>query len=62
MARYGMAIDTRLCVGCMDCVVACKTENRVPEGFNRDWIAYETDPLMGGTGMNVNFVSLEAEA
>jgi Fe-S-cluster-containing dehydrogenase component len=42
MARYGMAIDTRLCVGCMDCVVACKTENHVPEGFNRDWIAYET--------------------
>ncbi len=26
------------CVGCMDCVVACKTENQVPEGFNRDWI------------------------
>jgi thiosulfate reductase / polysulfide reductase chain A len=23
---------------------------------------YETDPLMGGTGMNVNFVTLEAEA
>ena len=42
MARYGMAIDTRTCVGCMDCVVACKTENQVPEGFNRDWIAYET--------------------
>jgi len=33
-----MAIDTRLCVGCMDCVVACKTENRTPEGMNRDWI------------------------
>ena len=42
MARYGMVIDTRKCVGCMDCVVACKTENHVPEGFNRDWIAYET--------------------
>ncbi|MEW5983668.1 MAG: 4Fe-4S dicluster domain-containing protein [Acidobacteriota bacterium] len=41
MARFGMAIDTRTCVGCMDCVVACKTENQVPEGFNRDWIAYE---------------------
>ena len=38
MARYAMAIDTRRCVGCMDCVVACKTENDVPEGFNRDWI------------------------
>ena len=23
---------------------------------------YETDPLMGGTGMNVNFVTLEREA
>jgi thiosulfate reductase/polysulfide reductase chain A len=23
---------------------------------------YEVDPLMGGTGMNVNFVTLEAEA
>jgi Fe-S-cluster-containing dehydrogenase component len=33
-----MAIDTRKCVGCMDCVVACKIENHVPEGYNRDWI------------------------
>lgn len=39
MARYAMAIDTRKCVGCMDCVAACKTENDVPEGFNRDWIS-----------------------
>ena len=38
MARFGMVIDTKKCVGCMDCVVACKTENNVPEGFNRDWI------------------------
>ncbi len=36
-----MVIDTVRCVGCMDCVVACKTENQVPEGFNRDWIAYD---------------------
>ncbi len=36
-----MVIDTVKCVGCMDCVVACKTENQVPEGFNRDWIAYD---------------------
>jgi Fe-S-cluster-containing dehydrogenase component len=42
MARYGMAIDTRTCVGCTDCVVACKTENQVPEALNRDWIAYDT--------------------
>ncbi len=43
MARYGMVIDTRKCVGCMDCVVACKTENEVPEGYNRDWVTYETN-------------------
>jgi len=41
MARFGIVIDTRRCVGCMDCVVACKTENRVPEGFCRDWITTE---------------------
>jgi Fe-S-cluster-containing dehydrogenase component len=38
MSRYIMVIDTKRCVGCMDCVVACKTENHVPEGFTRDWI------------------------
>lgn len=42
MARFAMAIDTKKCVGCMDCVVACKTENNTPEGFNRDWITTET--------------------
>lgn len=26
----------------MDCVVACKTENNVPQGYNRDWINYES--------------------
>ena len=41
MARYAMAIDTAKCVGCMDCVVACKTENKVPESFNRDWIVQD---------------------
>ena len=42
MARLGMVIDTVRCVGCMDCVVACKTENETPEGMNRDWITYAT--------------------
>jgi Fe-S-cluster-containing dehydrogenase component len=41
MARFVMVIDTKKCVGCMDCVVACKTENNVPEGFNRDWIVQD---------------------
>lgn len=41
MPRYGMVIDTKRCVGCADCVVACKTENNVPDGFCRDWIVQE---------------------
>ncbi len=38
MVRFAMVIDTRLCIGCGDCVIACKTENKVPEGLNRDWV------------------------
>ena len=52
MARYGMAIDTARCVGCMDCVVACQTENEVPEGFCRDWIT---------TGVTGRFPDLQME-
>ena len=42
MSRLGMVIDTVRCVGCQDCVIACKTENGVPEGLNRDWITFTT--------------------
>jgi Fe-S-cluster-containing dehydrogenase component len=41
MKKYAMVIDTKTCVGCGACVVACKTENRVPEGLHRDWIVEE---------------------
>ncbi len=33
-----MVIDTKKCVGCSDCVVACQTENNVPIGYCRDWV------------------------
>ncbi len=39
--RYAMTVDTRLCVGCKACVLACKSENAVPDGFCRDWIVEE---------------------
>ena len=32
--RYGMVVDTRTCVGCNACVVACKQENKTPPGVN----------------------------
>jgi len=41
MKKYAMVIDTRTCIGCGACVIACKTENEVPEGLNRDWVVEE---------------------
>ena len=40
--RYAMAVDTRKCVGCHACVLACKAENDLPENGYRDWIVTET--------------------
>ena len=40
--RYAMAVDTRRCVACSACVIACKTENRVPNGGFRCWTVQET--------------------
>jgi len=38
---YGMAMDTRRCVACQACVLACKAENEVPSGGFRDWVVTE---------------------
>jgi len=38
--QYGMLIDTRKCIGCHTCSVACKSENEVPLGVTRSWVEY----------------------
>lgn len=38
--KWGMVIDTRRCIGCQGCHVACKTENKVPAGVFRTQVMY----------------------
>jgi tetrathionate reductase subunit B len=40
LPTYGMVIDTRLCIGCHACSVACKSEFDVPLGETRSWVEY----------------------
>lgn len=40
--RYAMAIDTRRCVGCSACVIACKEENDLPADGFRSRVETET--------------------
>ncbi len=40
MARYGMVMDMRRCIGCHACEVACKAENKVPLGVWRTQVRY----------------------
>ena len=36
--KYGIVIDASKCIDCKACMIACKVENNLPEGFWRNWI------------------------
>ncbi len=41
---WGMTIDIDECIGCGNCVKACKQENKVPDEFFRTWVErYQVD-------------------
>jgi tetrathionate reductase subunit B len=39
--RYIIVIDSRKCLNCKACVVACRAENNVPLDYSRDWLNVE---------------------
>jgi Fe-S-cluster-containing dehydrogenase component len=43
--KYAIIIDTAKCFDCKACMIACKVENQVPEGFWRNWVRHT-----GGSG------------
>lgn len=49
--RYAMAIDTRKCVGCSDCSIACNDENGVPGGYTRSWVVEKVRGKYPNTSM-----------
>ncbi len=51
--RYAMAVDTRRCVGCSSCVIACKTENALPEGGFRDWVVQQVEGKFPDLSMQI---------
>ena len=38
LRKYGIVIDASKCIDCKACMIACKVENKVPEGKWRNWI------------------------
>jgi molybdopterin-containing oxidoreductase family iron-sulfur binding subunit len=39
--RFGMVIDTRRCIGCMACTVACKAENKTPPNITYNIVSQQ---------------------
>ena len=36
--QLAMVIDSSSCIDCKACMMACKVENNVPEGYWRNWV------------------------
>jgi tetrathionate reductase subunit B len=46
--KYGIVIDASRCIDCKACLIACKVENNLPEGFWRNWIRPLWEVSSGG--------------
>lgn len=46
-----MVINTKVCLDCKACMMACKVENQVPKGFWRNWVHHNGN----GIGMRTQY-------
>ena len=53
-SRWAMLVDTRRCIACQACTMACSMENATPEGAFRTVVAtYVVTSEVGDTGLSV---------
>lgn len=49
--KYAMVIDVGACIGCRECMYACKKENNIPDTISPPWIeVFEMRSELGVTG------------
>ena len=61
MAKYGMLIDSTLCIGCRGCSVACKQWNDLPGTKTRNTGTYQNPPALSAyTWTNIEYREVEA--
>jgi Fe-S-cluster-containing dehydrogenase component len=42
--QYVLVIDSQKCIDCKACMIACKVENQIPQGYWRNWIKQTANP------------------
>ena len=59
--RYALVIDSKKCIDCKACVVACRAENNVPLRYSRNWIDEEHRAQAVDTGWAGGLEANQAE-
>lgn len=53
--KLAMVVDSSKCIDCKGCMVSCKTANKVPTGYWRNWIKLSEADFTPGAGAGQHF-------